>query len=110
MTSNTILIDEGAWREEARHQHPNRNLLLQALGHSEPPTPSFASSVPLVPGDSFLLCSDGLWDYFTDEEIGKALASLPPRKAAEMLISAARVRAKGKGDNLSLAIVKLTGS
>jgi serine/threonine protein phosphatase PrpC len=103
-------IDEGAWREEERHKHPNRNLLLQALGHSEPPIPSFASSAPLVPGDSFLLCSDGLWDHFTDEEIGKALGSLPPRKAAEMLISAARVRAKGKGDNLSLAIVKLTGS
>jgi len=36
-----------------------------------------------------------------------ALASLPPRKAAEMLISAARVRAKGRGDNVSVAIVKL---
>jgi serine/threonine protein phosphatase PrpC len=101
-------IEEGEWREEDRHKHPNRNLLLQALGHSEPPVPSFGSTAPLVPGDSFLLCSDGLWDYFTDTEIGKALAALPPRKAAEMLISSARVRAKGKGDNLSVAIVKLT--
>ena len=102
-------IEEGQWREEDRHKHPNRNLLLQALGHSEPPVPSFGSTAPLVAGDSFLLCSDGLWDYFTDTEIGKALAALPPRKAAEMLISSARVRAKGKGDNLSVAIVKLTG-
>jgi serine/threonine protein phosphatase PrpC len=101
-------IAEGQWREEDRHKHPNRNLLLQALGHSEPPVPSFGSTAPLVPGDSFLLCSDGLWDYFTDTEIGKALAALPPRKAAEMLISSARVRAKGKGDNLSVAIVRLT--
>ena len=101
-------IEEGEWREEDRHKHPNRNLLLQALGHSEPPVPSFGSTAPLVPGDSFMLCSDGLWDYFTDTEIGKALAALPPRKAAEMLISSARVRAKGKGDNLSVAIVKLT--
>jgi serine/threonine protein phosphatase PrpC len=101
-------IDEGQWREEDRHKHPNRNLLLQALGHSEAPVPSFGGTAPIVPGDAFLLCSDGLWDYFSDSEIGKALAALPPRKAAEMLISSARVRAKGKGDNLSLAIVKLT--
>jgi serine/threonine protein phosphatase PrpC len=103
-------IDEGQWREEDRHKHPNRNLLLQALGHSEPPVPSFAATAPLVPGDTFLLCSDGLWDYFTDAEIGKALASLPPRKAAEMLIASARARSTGKGDNLSLAIVKLSAS
>jgi serine/threonine protein phosphatase PrpC len=104
-------IDEGEWREEDRHNHPNRNLLLQALGHSEPPEPSFGASAPLAAGDTFLLCSDGLWDYFTDAEIGKALASLPPRKAAEMLIGSARARVtNGKGDNVSLAIVKLSGS
>jgi serine/threonine protein phosphatase PrpC len=104
-------IDEGQWREEDRHTHPNRNLLLQALGHSEPPAPSFASSAPLVPGDAFLLCSDGLWDYFSDAEIGKVLASLPPRKAAEMLIASARARVtNAKGDNVSVAIVKLSAS
>lgn len=103
-------IDEGAWREEDRHKHPNRNLLLQALGHSEPPVPSFGASAPLAPGDAFLLCSDGLWDYFSDVEIGKALAALPPRKAAEALIAAARARAKGRGDNISVAIVKLSQS
>jgi serine/threonine protein phosphatase PrpC len=101
-------IDEGQWREQERNKHPNRNLLLQALGHSETPVPSFGATAPLAANDTFLLCSDGLWDYFSDVEIGKALASLPPRKAAEMLIGAARARAKGRGDNLSAAIVKLT--
>ena len=103
-------IDEGQWREEDRHKHPNRNLLLTALGHSEAPTPSFAASAPLIAGDTFLLCSDGLWYYMSDAEIGKALNALPPRKAAEMLISAARARAGGKGDNVSVAIVKLTAT
>ena len=101
-------IDDGQWREADRNRHPNRNLLLQALGHSERPAPSFGAVAPLVAGDSFLLCSDGLWDYFTDDEIGKVLVSLAPRKAAEMLINSARARAKGRGDNVSLAIVKLS--
>jgi serine/threonine protein phosphatase PrpC len=101
-------IDDGQCREQDRHKHPNRNLLLQALGHSETPVPSFGATAPLAANDTFLLCSDGLWDYFSDAEIGKVLASLPPRKAAEMLIGAARARAKGRGDNLSAAIVKLT--
>ena len=32
---------------------------------------------------------------------------LPPREAAELLVSKARQRARGGGDNLSVAIVKL---
>jgi serine/threonine protein phosphatase PrpC len=101
-------IDEGEWREQDRHKHPSRNLLLQALGHSETPVPSFGATAPLAANDTFLLCSDGLWDYFSDAEIGKALGSLPPRKAAETLINIARTRSKGRGDNVSVAIVKLT--
>ena len=92
------MIREGKLTEETRRTFRNRNMLLQALGGTR----------PLRPGDTFLLCSDGLWDYFTDTELGQALAALPPRKTAEMLIGAARVRAKGRGDNASVIIIKLT--
>ena len=54
-----------------------------------------------------MLCSDGLWDYFSDAELGRILSTLPPRKAAEMLVTGARGRSNGKGDNLTLALVKL---
>jgi serine/threonine protein phosphatase PrpC len=104
------LIREGQLREADRHTHPNRNLLLQALGHSEQPSPDFGGTMPLADGDAFLMCSDGLWDYFEDAAIGKALAALPPRKAAEMLITGARAKAKGRGDNISLAIIKLAAT
>jgi PPM family protein phosphatase len=104
------LTREGQIKEEDRHNHPNRNLLLQALGQSELPEPTFGSTSPLADGDTFLLCSDGLWDYFPDAELGKILSTLPPRKAAEMLVTGARGRANGKGDNLTLALVKLAAS
>jgi len=54
-----------------------------------------------------MVCSDGLWHYFTDAELGSVLATLSAREASEFLIDKARVRAKGSGDNLSLAIVKV---
>ena len=58
-------------------------------------------------GDAFLLCSDGLWAHFTELELGSLVHSLPPREACDHLVRLARERASGRGDNLSLAIVKL---
>jgi serine/threonine protein phosphatase PrpC len=58
-------------------------------------------------GDTMLSCSDGLWHYFTPKEIGAILHALPPREASEMLITKARQRARGGGDNLSLALVRI---
>jgi PPM family protein phosphatase len=54
-----------------------------------------------------MCCSDGLWQYFTSAELGLILSSLSPRESTEFLIQKARTRACGKGDNLSLAVVKL---
>ena len=58
-------------------------------------------------GDSVLACSDGLWHYFTPREIGAIVNTLPPREASEMLVAKARQRARGGGDNLSLALVRV---
>ena len=55
----------------------------------------------------FLLASDGLWAYFDDDELADILTAMAPRDASEELIALARERAEGRGDNLSLAIVKL---
>jgi len=100
-------IAQGLWPADQRERHPNRNLLLQALGHSETPQPTLGGFDGLQAGDTFLLCSDGLWDYFSEEELGKVLSALEPRSAAEMLMGSVRKRANGRGDNVSIAIVKL---
>lgn len=54
-----------------------------------------------------MACSDGVWHYFTSEEIGSILSSLSAREATEFLIEKARSRGHGGGDNLSLVVVKL---
>jgi hypothetical protein len=39
--------------------------------------------------------------------MGAMLATLTPREASEFIIEKARVRARGVGDNLSLAVVSI---
>ena len=58
-------------------------------------------------GDCLLACSDGVWHYFTDDEMGGVLERLSAREASEFLIDKARTRSQGGGDNLSLVVVKL---
>jgi PPM family protein phosphatase len=101
------LIDEGKISEEAANTHPQSNLLTGCLGtHAEPPV-SLWHIDKLEYGDTMLACSDGLWHYFTPKEIGAIVHALPPREASEMLISKARQRARGGGDNLSLALARV---
>lgn len=101
------LVDEGQISEAEAASHPQSNLLTGCLGTVQDPTIGTDLIETLEVGDTLMCCSDGLWHYFTPREIGTVLHSLPPREAAELLISKARQRARGSGDNLSLAIVRV---
>ena len=101
------LIDEGKITAEQAENHPQGNLLTGCLGtHADPPT-AVAVLESLRPNDTLLVCSDGLWHYFTPRELGLIVNSLPPREAAELLITRARQRAHGQGDNLSMAVLRI---
>ena len=102
------LVSEGKLtREEAKNHHLS-NILVNVLGsHANEPYVTIGRYDGLEPGDSFLVCSDGLWHYFSNAELGAAIAMNSPRQASEMLIKKVRERAYGAGDNCTLAIVKL---
>ncbi|MBP6654787.1 MAG: serine/threonine-protein phosphatase, partial [Propionivibrio sp.] len=78
-----------------------------SLGGDEMPRIDFGEAADLQAGDAFLLCSDGLWGYFGEAELGGVIAAYSAREASEQLIDRARIRAKGEGDNVSLVILKL---
>ena len=73
----------------------------------EAPKIDYGMAEDLQGGDSFLLCSDGLWGYFSDAELGQVLARHSARESCDILITQARQRAGGEGDNVSVAILKL---
>jgi serine/threonine protein phosphatase PrpC len=101
------LVDEGQILEEEANNHPQANLLTGCLGTNQDPPITHRHINQLEIGDSILACSDGLWHYFTPRELGAILHALPPREASEMLVNKARQRARGGGDNLSLALVRV---
>ena len=101
------LVDEGKLTEDQANSHPKGNLLTGCLGTvAEPPT-VVRQIESLLPGDTLLACSDGLWHYFTPRELGLIVNSLPPREATELMIQRARQRAQNQGDNVSLAMVRI---
>ncbi len=103
------LVDEGQITEEEANVHPQSNLLTGCLGTQTDPPVGVHFINQLQTGDTLMVCSDGLWHYFTPKELGAIVHTLPPREAAEMLVSKARHRARGGGDNLSIVIVRVEG-
>ena len=87
----------------------DQSSLLRALGNESRWTPSISEEIRTQPGDAFLLCSDGLWEYVTDNEI---LALCKQTKTAEdwgkSLLEQASCRYKPGHDNLSFIVIKIT--
>jgi len=101
------LVDEGEISELEAQSHPQSNLLTACLGTVAEPATQLSRIDSLEIGDTLMCCTDGLWHYFSQAELGNTLKQLPPREAAEALIAKARQRARGTGDNLSLAIIRV---
>ena len=104
------LVQSGKLSREAAASHRMGHVLTNALGTRKTPIIDFGETRDPGPGDSFLLCSDGLWHYFSDDELGQTIHRLTPRRASEILVEQARDRARGRGDNCTLAIVKLSAA
>lgn len=103
-----FLKEHGQITEEEAKTHPQRNMILRAVGTSEEIEVDLIHT-PWQEGDILLLCSDGLTSMVGDREIGLVLASttMDLNDKADKLIELA-LDAGGK-DNISLILLKQTG-
>lgn len=91
--------------EEARH-HSDKNVILRALGsHPEVEATIWDEPFPVREGDSFLLCSDGLYDLVEDEEMKQKVSEGDPQTACESLIALAKER--GGYDNITVSVISI---
>ncbi|RRR96437.1 PP2C family protein-serine/threonine phosphatase [Glycomyces terrestris] len=96
-----MLVDEGRITAEEAERHPQRSLLLRALGASEV-EPAF-QTIKGMPGDRLLLCSDGLSGPVSDADIARTLqSSATPQEAAQTLVQQALDA--GAPDNVTVLV------
>jgi hypothetical protein len=79
---------------------------LQSLGGERDPKPEFGKATP-ASGDAFLLCSDGLWEAVTPEEMGKALLGKSLSAMATSLVTTAARRRGARSDNVTAALIRV---
>jgi protein phosphatase len=99
-------IDSGMiTKEQARHSQ-NKNLVTRAVG-IDPEVETEVHTYSVQPGDVYLLCSDGLSDMVTDEDVQLTLSSLAANLplAAEQLVQLANDN--GGRDNVSVILVRV---
>ncbi len=97
------LVSTGHITELEARNHPRRNIVTRALG-IEPTVRVDTWVLPLVKGDRYVLCSDGLVDEVEDTDIAELLASnTDPQAAAEALV--ARANDNGGRDNTTVLVV-----
>lgn len=82
-----------------------RNIITRSLGPSETVQVDVEGPLPLVVGDTFLLCSDGLSGQLSDEELGAILQTLPLEEAVQVMIDLANLR--GGPDNITIVVARV---
>lgn len=83
------MIESGQLTPDQARTHPYRAMLLKSLDDHSPGPDLDLIEITVRAGDRLLLCSDGLSDYLSAEQIGQALATADRTEAVEALIDSA---------------------
>ncbi|MFC5865221.1 protein phosphatase 2C domain-containing protein [Acidicapsa dinghuensis] len=102
------LMNKGLITEEEARNHPDASVLTRSLGH-RPEVEIEIDHILLQPGDSLLLCSDGLWGYVHDADFATVATdpSLSVQTAARLMLDQAL--AAGGPDNIGIEFIRIEG-
>jgi protein phosphatase len=114
-------IEKNILTPQQAREHPNVHVIRRYLGSPDPPEVDFRlrlydsegdalaegnQGTQISPGDTFLICSDGLTDLVWDDEIAEIIRSKTnPKAAAQELIETANQR--GGHDNITIILINV---
>ena len=99
------MVDAGMLRPEEAEDHPDSSVLERAIGNRPEVAVDISGELPLIEGDAFLLCSDGLSAYVSDKEIesvlkGDAVVQEVPARLVGLALG------KGGRDNITVQFIQ----
>ncbi len=100
------LVDLGRITEEEALVHPRRSVLMRVLGDVQGDPELDIALYDALPGDRWMVCSDGLSGVVPDDVMANILASsVPTEEAAELLVGEALEY--GAPDNVTVVITDI---
>ena len=95
----------GLLTKEQVREHPARNMITRALGEKGDVEVDTFSAL-IQEGDLLVLCTDGLWEFVSDEEIGSIVQQSGPEESVKRLIE--RANEQGGTDNITAIVVQVS--
>lgn len=103
------LLAQGMLDPNQPEKHPDRNKLFNCLGSANIPIVEISRRATIHAGDTFLLCSDGLWSALSDQIIAKRIQANTVMRSVPELLDAAISFAGGHGDNVTALAITWLG-
>jgi serine/threonine protein phosphatase PrpC len=101
----TELVKLGRISGEEAINHPQRNVVTRALG-TKPTVEADFYEEAIQPGDTVILCTDGLWGEVSKEEMMQMVTQpLHPQEMANELVALANQR--GGPDNITVIVLQI---
>ena len=100
------LVEAGIITPDDSYTHPRRNVISRSLG-TEPVIQVDAFVEPLQPGDTVMLCSDGLWAMLRDPFIQQLLCPVNDASLTGRALLEAALQGGGE-DNASVIVVQVS--
>lgn len=101
------LFDEGEVSEREMGFHPEQNRLTRSINVLRTHSPEISLHGKILQGETFILCTDGFWEFIKPEELLKLAQKGSGRADLIKQAKLSYLRAQGKSDNLTVQWVRL---
>lgn len=95
-------LDDGSITERDMGIHPEQNQLLRTINILKMHQAEVNLYPPIIKGETFVLCSDGFWEFIKENDLLQLAAPACGREELKKVARMMHLRAEGKGDNLTV--------